>query len=301
MLAVALLAATAAAFVRAEQLKLESGPILRPVVDDVVAPACRCPSRTAQIAFALRRAGTISVRIADDRGDVVRTLVSRRHYRRRDVVRLSWDGRYEDGRLVPDGVYRPRLDLPRRTPILMPNTIEVDTRPPRVRVTGTTRPVISPDGDGRFDGFTIAYALDAPARGVLYVDGRRLALKRSVRQADEFRWYGRLDGGRPRTGTYAVAVGALDEAGNESPPSEATPVRIRFIQLARETVRAKARTRFGVGVRSDVRRFRWRFAGRRGRARPGLLVLRAPRPGRYTLFVEANGHADSATVRVRAR
>ena len=60
-------------------------------------------------------------------------------------------------------------------------------------------------------------------------------------------------------------------------------MRIRFIQLAREAVRAKARTRFGVGVRSDVRRFRWRFAGRRGRARPGLLVLRAPRLGRYTL------------------
>ena len=78
-------------------------------------------------------------------------------------------------------------------------------------------------------------------------------------------------------------------------------MRIRFIQLARENVRATARARFGVGVRSDVRRFRWRFAGRRGRARPGLLVLRAPRPGRYTLFVETNGHADSATVRVRAR
>ena len=213
----------------------------------------------------------------------MRTLVSHRHYRRRDLVRLSWDGRYEDGRLVPDGVYRPRIDLPRRTPILMPNTIEVDTRPPRVRVTGTTRPVISPDGDGRFDGFTIAYALDAPARGVLYVDGRRLALKRSVRQADEFRWYGRLDGGRPRTGTYAVAVGALDEAGNESPPSEATPVRIRFIQLARETVRAKARTRFGVGVRSDVRRFRWRFAGRRGGRAPACSSSARPGPAATAL------------------
>lgn len=302
VLAVALLAATAAAFVRAEQLKLEPGPILQPAVGEWVAPTCGCPSRRAEVGFSLRRGGTISVAIADDAGDVVRTLVSRRRYPQGRPVRLAWDGRDGEGRIVPDGVYRPRLDLPRRTPILMPDEIVVDTVPPRIRVTGTTRPVISPDRDGRFDGFTIAYALDAPATGLLYVNGRLLQRKRASRATDQFAWYGRLDGGRPRPGAYRLSVAAEDEAGNVSEPTRPVAVRVRFVELARDAVLARARTRFGVGVRSDARRVRWRFVGRSGRARPGLLVLRAPRqPGRYTLYVEANGHADRASVRITAR
>jgi hypothetical protein len=58
--------------------------------------------------------------------------------------------------------------------------------------------------------------------------------------------------------------------------------------------------RFGVGVISDARSVRWRFAGGTGTAEPGVLVLRAPRrPGRYRLFVEANGHGARADVVVR--
>lgn len=300
VLAVALLAATAAAFVRAEQLKLEPGPILRPAVDELVAPTCRCRNRRARVVFSLRRPGTISVAIASDAGTVVRRLVSRRRYAR-GPVRLVWDGRGDDGRVVPDGTYRPRLELPRRTPILMPNTIEVDTAAPKIRVTGTTRPLVSPDGDGRFDGFTIAYALDGPAQGLLYVDGRLYERARAPRAAAEFRWYGRLDGRRLPAGIHRLSVAAVDEAGNVSEATPPVPVRIRFVELARETIEARARTRFGVRVRSDAPRFTWLFAGRSGRGRPGLLVLRAPRAGRYTLFVEANGHADRAVVRVAPR
>jgi hypothetical protein len=300
VLAVALLAATAAAFVRAEQLKLEPGPILQPVVDDVVAPTCACDHRRARVEFSLRRPSTISVAIADDAGNVVRTLISNRRYDRRPV-RLEWDGRDARGRVVPDGVYRPRLDLPRRAPLLMPDEITVDTVAPRLRVTGMTRPVISPDGDGRFDGFTIAYALDAPARGLLYVDGRVLQRKRSAEAVDEFPWYGRVQGRRPRPGDFRLSLAAEDEAGNVSKRSRPVRVRVRFVELARTSIAAVARTRFGVGVRSDARRITWRFAGRSGRTRPGLLVLRAPRAGRYTLFVEANGHAARASVVVRAR
>lgn len=300
VLAVALLAATAAAFVRAERLKLEPGPILRPVVDEVVAPTCACPSRRARVGFSLRRAGTISVAIADDSGAVVRHLLAGRRYAR-GPVQLVWDGRDDGGRVVADGTYRPRLDLPRRTPILMPNTIEVDTEAPRIRVTGTTRPVLSPDGDGRFDGFTLAYALDEPARARLYVDGRLHERKKAPRDADQFRWYGRIGRRKLPAGRHRLAVAAVDAAGNVSEPSPPVQVQIRFVELARGAIRARARTRFGVGVRTDARRFSWRFAGRSGRARPGLLVLRAPRPGRYTLFVEAAGHADRARVRVTAR
>ncbi len=78
-------------------------------------------------------------------------------------------------------------------------------------------------------------------------------------------------------------------------------MRVRYVELARDTVSAKARTRFGIRVTTDAARFSWRFAGGKGVAEPGLLVLRAPKAGRYTLFVEANGHADKARVVVTPR
>ena len=52
---------------------------------------------------------------------------------------------------------------------------------------------------------------------------------------------------------------------------------------------------------TDAPTFRWRFAGRTGVGKPGLLVLRAPKAGRYKLFVDANGHAARADVVVRPR
>jgi hypothetical protein len=78
-------------------------------------------------------------------------------------------------------------------------------------------------------------------------------------------------------------------------------VRIRYVELARSVIRVRARTRFGVRVRTDASSFRWRFAGRRGLAPAGLLVLRAPRAGRYRLYVDVNGHGAVARVIVRPR
>jgi len=66
-------------------------------------------------------------------------------------------------------------------------------------------------------------------------------------------------------------------------------------------IRVRARTRFGVRVVTDARSYRWRFAGGRGVSTRELLVLRAPRAGRYRLFVEVNGHGAVARVIVRPR
>jgi hypothetical protein len=60
-------------------------------------------------------------------------------------------------------------------------------------------------------------------------------------------------------------------------------------------------TRFGVRVLADSR-VGWRLGGRRGTAKPGLLVLRAPgRPGRFTLTVMVGEHRAGAAVIVRPR
>jgi hypothetical protein len=231
----------------------------------------------------------------------VRTLTRRRHYDRGPVL-LVWNGRSEDGRIVPDGTYRPHLRLPSRTPILMPNDIVVDSKPPAVRVTGTTRPLISPDNDNRFDGFIVRYTLDEPAQTLVFVDGRRHALTTASRAGGEYRWNGRLRARRLPAGRYQLTLAGIDLAGNVSDPTPPISVRIRFIELGRERIEAVAGTRFGVRVSTDLRRFRWSLGARRGRASPGLLRLRAPQqPGSYRLVVGGNDHRDTARVVVRPR
>jgi hypothetical protein len=301
VLVVLLLGATAAAFAYTERLKLEPGPIRDPQVDELLSPVCECEHSLARVGFSLREGGRITVGIADADGDVVRTLTRRRHYDRGPVL-LVWNGRSEDGRIVPDGTYRPHLRLPSRTPILMPNDIVVDSRPPAVRVTGTTRPVISPDGDGRFDGLTVRYVQDEPAQTILFVDGRRHELRAATRAGGELQWFGRLRARRLPPGRYELTLAGVDLAGNVSEPTAAIPVRIRFIELARDRIEARAGTRFGVRVSTDLRRFRWSLGARRGRAAPGLLRLRAPQEaGRYRLVVGGNGRRDTARVVVRRR
>ena len=57
--------------------------------------------------------------------------------------------------------------------------------------------------------------------------------------------------------------------------------------------------RFYIRVSADAKQVRWRLAGRSGAARPGTLVLRAPRKlGAYRLYVTVGKHAAAARVKV---
>ena len=68
-LVVALLAATAAAFVLTQGLKSQPSPIRGTKVDDVFSPVCACDTETASIAFRLREADRLDVGIVDGAGD----------------------------------------------------------------------------------------------------------------------------------------------------------------------------------------------------------------------------------------
>jgi hypothetical protein len=300
LLVLALVAATAAAFAVAERLKLERPPIAAPRIDKVFSPVCRCPTDDATIAFRLRRSDTVRLAIVDDELRVVRRLLESTRVPA-GAFETSWDGRDDDGALVPDGSYRPRLHLAsdRRT-IVLPNPIRVDTRPPRLRGVGARPARFSPDGDGRRDKVEVFYRLNERARALLYLGDRRLVRTRHRPLRGKVEWFGLVHGRPLRAGRYRLDLEAEDPAGNRSEPIAVT-VRIRYVELGRAAIRVRARTRFGVRVRTDAERFRWRFAGGTGTARPGLLVLRAPRAGRYTLFVEANGHGARAPVVVRPR
>ena len=299
-LVAALLVATGAAFAYTERLKLTRSPIGRPVaVDKVFSPVCECPSDVATIRFRLRTADRLTVEIVRS-GSVVRELVRNRRQRAGDVL-VVWDGRDDDGAVVREGSYRPRVRLleERRT-ITLPNPIRVDTTAPRFEQV-TLRPrVFSPDGDGRRDRVRVRYRLDEPAQVSLYVDGQRRGLKRGRQAEGTIEWNGRSDGSFVEKGVYAVTLGARDAAGNAAARPRPRSVLVRYVALGRDRIPTRAGARFAVLVLSDAARVEWRLGARAGTARPGTLRLRAPRrPGRFTLTITANGQVARAAVLVQ--
>ena len=290
-----LLAATAAAFVVTEELKLEPDPIARPRITPTFSPTCRCETQTAQVAFRLRQADRLTLTILDDAGQVVRTLLRDASFGRGNHT-FGWDGRNEEGEFVPEGTYRPRVELDKLgRAIEFPRQIRVDTTPAELEVTRLRPRVVSPDGDGRADTITIRFRASEPVNALLLVGGRQ-EVKTAQRRSGAIVWSPK---GR-RRGPYQLSVAAIDAAGNRSRPTGPFPVRIRYVNIAAELIRARPRAGFSVRVSTDARSYSWRLGRRRGSARVRVLRLRAPAtPGRYALVVEVSGRRDSATVVVR--
>ncbi len=300
LLVVALLGGTAAAFAVTQGLKTRPSPITAPRIQKVFSPECDCPTRVAVIQFRLRKPDRVRLEIVDGGGNVVRTLVHGRRLRRGKVT-YTWNGRDDQGRFVAEGVYKPRVHLAdQHRTIDLPNEMQVDTTAPRISIVSLAPRTISPNGDGHNDRIRIAYRVSEPAHAALYVDGTRVIYTLRQPERSSLEWNGKVKGGALLPGTYRVWLGAEDRAGNQS-NSKVVRVVIRYVQLARDAIRAKAGTRFGVRVAAD-RRLRWRLGTRRGTAAPGLLVLRAPaKPGRYRLVVSVPGHDAAATLIVRPR
>ena len=301
ILVTALLAGTVAAFVVAERLKLQPAPIRTVEVDRVFSPVCDCRSRAATISFMLPRPGRLSLSIVDQNQRVVRRLAENRRFDA-GTVRVSWDGSDNLGERVPEGIYRPKVELPDQgRTILMPNPIRLDATAPRLRLASPATQLLSPDGDGRRDRVSFRYRISEKAKVIASIDGRKTLETRFRRQEDKLDWYGQRDGRGLPARLYRVELVASDPAGNLS-NVVTHRVRIRYIELARARLFVRARTRFGVRVLADASRFRWRIGRlRAGEAAPGLLVLRAPRAGRYWLYVLARGHSDRARLVVRPR
>lgn len=302
VLVVALLAATAAAFALTEVLKLQKSPITGTKVDPVLSPVCVCQTDEAVIRFKLRERDVIDVAVIDASGEVVSALASGSAFPA-GRVSLRWDGRTDDGTVLPEGEYRPRVHLREANfTIEMPNEMRIDVTRPVVESVRVSRRVFSPDGDGRADGVQVAYRLSEEARGLLFVNGRRRVETKFARPEGRLPWYGKADGRSLPAGSYELSVAARDPAGNVAEPTEPVPVRIRYVTLGRTRVEVAAGARFAVRVSSDAADVRWRLAGRSGTAPPGTLRLRAPRQkGRFTLVVSANGYSSRAAVFVRAR
>lgn len=299
VLVVALLAATAAAFALTQGLKSELSPIYGTKVDPVFSPVCRCDTRSATISFKLRKADRLDVEILDG-SRVVRTIERGREYPR-GPVSLEWDGRDDAGATLPEGDYEPRVRVRgARQTITLPNPIQLDVTAPKVKLVSARPRAFSPDGDGRADRVTLRYRASEPARGTLFVNGRRRVLNRFHRPEDTIVWNGRAGGRIQRVGTYDVRLGAVDRAGNLAQRTAPVRIALRYVALGRDRIEIAAGRTFAVRVAADAKQVRWRLGGRTGVARPGTLRLVAPlQKGRFTLTVTVNGHAVRAAVLVR--
>jgi flagellar hook capping protein FlgD len=298
VLVVALLAATAAAFALTQGLKNQPAAIFGTRIPrPAFSPVCDCSSQTASITFKLRQRDQLDVAIIDGSDRVVRTIERGREYAR-GPVEIEWDGRDDAGEVLPEGEYKPRIHLRGdRTTYTLPNPIRIDVTAPRVERLPTRPMVISPDGDRRRDQATFRYRLSEPARGMLFVDGKRRVRKLFARTEDSIVWNGKVNGRVLAPGVHIVRLAAVDPAGNVSERIGPIQLVIRYVALGRNRINVTAGARFALRVSSDARRVRWSIAGRSGLARPGTLRLRAPlQKGRFTLTVSANGHAARAAV-----
>jgi hypothetical protein len=280
--AFALLAvATFAAFFVAQRLKGEPAVINKLTFTKFFSPNGDGARDVNEISFQLAEADDVTVDVVEEDGDRVRRLATARPGQPFNPVRVEWDGREDGGRRAPDGVYRLRIGLRRQgRSVVTPQKFHLDTRPPEPAVIRTSGPVVSPGqpvslrfrGIGRraVPRFRVLRTDVDPPEPVREFEGRA-GSRRAV-------WDGLTDAGRPvDPGTYLIAVGAEDRAGNlgwgpRLPPVAGTiegrpgiTVRGLAVQVPVKPVRSGAPMTFRV----DARRHSYRWSIRRvGEPRP---------------------------------
>jgi flagellar hook assembly protein FlgD len=308
-LVLGLLGATTAAFAVTEALKLERSPITAPRFDKRFSPTCECETRSAHMALRFRKSDSIDAYVVDSAGDRVRALTTDERVQRGNFSFL-WDGRTDGGAVATDGRYRlwVHLDEQRRT-ILLPNTVEIDTAAPRLKVLEQPRRVFSPDGNGRGDKLEIRYRANEKASVDVLVGGDVVVRGKARPQGEgKVSWQGELDGEPAEPGVYEVAIQARDPAGNIAAAVPIGDVRVQYVSLARNVLRVRRGGVLRFRVVGDALPFRWRLTRQTGarasigaRSRTNAVAVRLPRSlksGRYTLEVESSGRRDAALVYV---
>ena len=220
----------------------------------------------------------MTLQIVDRDGHVVRTIVDNEKTAPGDL-NFKWDGRDDDGRKLPDGVYRPRIELARHSrQFVLPNPIRIDTVRPRFLGATVSPRVFSPDRDGRREYLIARYQVTEPSKVYVEVNGKQRVESRARPTEGRLQWFGRV-GKRPLpAGSYAVRLVAEDRAGNRR-ASRLLEARVLYIDILRKRARARAGTDFSLRVTTYARRFSWRLGKRRHRPRRPVAPARAEQAG----------------------
>jgi hypothetical protein len=232
---VLLVLGTIAAFLVTQQLKSEFPLVIR----FAAAPPEFSPNDdrfrdTAVVGFDLSEPAEVTFSITDGEGNEVRRVVDERRLAGDTKHRFRWDGRDDEGRVVPDGIYRMRVVRRDESRVInSTKKIVVDTEPPRVELVDASPSVISTAEPGQAPRVHIRYrgpVNAAPEFRVFRTDDGPPRVVRRFR-GDDTRsgvWKGGVAAGPDATkpapeGTYAFTVRVRDRAGNASEAPAETP------------------------------------------------------------------------------
>lgn len=312
----ALVLVTAGAFVLTQVLKTEMPVVLR----FSVAPIYFSPNGDgvrdrARVGFDLSETAEVSFSIIDMNGNEVRELVDDRELAGDKRWRFWWNGRDDEGNVVPDGVYRLRVVRRKEGRRLDSfKEIVVDTTAPRVALRSAEPGIVDPS-NGKRVAVTIRYrgpSTRGPEFRVWRTDDGAPRIVDRFR-GDERRqgvWNGRVISGEYAVdGDYAFQVRVRDKAGNEAlaPPGipsaktarPGTGVAVRRLTLEGPggVVTAGSLARLKVGP--DARRFEWELI----RLGSSKVLKQGERRGATALRVRMPDDARSGVyvVRVRSR
>ena len=324
----ALVAATFGAFFVAQRLK-GAPPVVQLKGQRWLSPNGDGRRDRARLELRVREDDVLTADLIDEAGSPVRRLVTERPIRRSSPIRVTWDGRTDEGAIAPDGVYRIRGTLLEQgRSVVNPRLITLDTAPPRPRVVrispgqvvGPQAPEmrivvsgVSPRNATRFR----VIRTDVPEPQVVAKGSREPGLKRWL-------WNGRSRGEPVPPGVYVVQVRVRDRAGNvgsnpvrvpfdagDSPGPAGITVRSLAAQPPLRPVTAGEKADFFVDSRG--RPYRWairRVGGkrpvRRGKVPAGAkgpLKLRAPRgkSGLYLVELQSGRNRTEAPFLVQGR
>jgi N,N-dimethylformamidase beta subunit-like protein/flagellar hook capping protein FlgD len=305
-----LVVATIAAFLVTQQLKSEFPLVIRFAAKPInFSPNGDGTRDVTQLGFDLSRPARVTFSVMDEEGNEVRRLFTDRELAGDAKHRVRWNGRDDEGRLLPDGLYRMRV-VRRDEGRIIDSTKEInlDTRPPRAELTSALPSVIAPGEPGQRPEVRIRYSGPRNRAPVFRIfrtgDGPpRLVLRFRGGANGQAVWDGRLRQGQPAPeGDYAFTVQVRDRAGN---PTEA-PAPIPSARVARPGTGVSVRPLTlsgplevlpaGSVVRLQVGPFDRSFdfvLSRYGQTRPivrggrigGLLRVRVPRRTRTGVYL----------------
>jgi len=216
LLLIALIAASTAAFLRAEQLKLRHSPVGTPEVHVFISPQCTGSPlcmRKGRLSFLLRSPQRISLTIVNDSGQTVRHLVTNRSYPKGRVT-VFWDGAGDGQKRLPEGAYRLSIHLlgAGRT-ITVPTNILIDRTPPTVSISNFRR------GSKNFK-FDYHTSEEAFVHVSAYKNGKLVGSRQVYYGLGHFPWI------TLKPGTYVLRFWAVDLAGNRTVHGPAKVVTI---------------------------------------------------------------------------
>ncbi len=267
----------------------------------------------SSIGFDLSEDAEVSFSVIDSEGEEVRRLVDDRQLAGDRKYRFRWNGRDDDGEVVPDGTYRLRIVRRKEGRVVDSiKEVRVDTRPPRVEITSVEPNVVVPGGSREVRIRYRGPSNKAPEFRVFRTDDDVPGPSRLFR-GDESRrgvWDGTVRGGRPAPdGSYSFNVKVRDLAGNkteapapapdeqDAPPRTGVAVRSLTLRGPLGVVPAGSLAVLRVGPRE--RRFEFALSRlgsrrtiRRDRRRGGRLRVRIPgsaRTGVYLVRVRIPG------------